>query len=209
MRGRGAWRVPHEQKDDERREHVEQHMVCDARGACFVPGLQVSLMYHRGLTFCFDCPDAHDYGTHVDVWDSHHGPVRYHVGGKLVYAVPNDARSRILNQKHVKGHVVLVDRGTVGLVAKVKHVQDAGAVGVIIVDTGVCTVDFDCGAIGKRELGRGFAIQDGMAQWDEIYIPSVMVHKEDGERLKSNLDLETFEVPGLGLQWFHREWDDD
>jgi len=200
-----------EEKEMARRENISSEEVCpEFSDRCFVPGLQISLMFGEGLTFCVDCVDPHESGSYIDVWDAHHGPVKYHVDGRLVISVPNDARSEILNTHQVQGNPVIVFRGGgVPLLTKINRLQNAGAIAVLIVDSsGECTEKFDCGRLGKRPLDRlsvGFASADLGSEWRKIHIPSVIVRKEDGDRLLQLMDLEELDFPELGSQHIVRE----
>ena len=94
----------------------------------------------------------------------------------LIYAVPNDASTDILNEEDVHGNIALIDRGKVPtavcnraacfgcsykstvhqvpLVVKVQRAQAAGAIGVVIVDNGGCNDEYECGVLGERSSGR-------------------------------------------------------
>ena len=94
------------------------------------------------------------------------------VSPELVYAVPNDASAQLLNSETMDGHIALVDRGKVPLVTKVRRAQEvsgcwcwlvqwtaeqnpqAGAVGIVIVDDGGCSQQYECGVLGSRHRGR-------------------------------------------------------
>jgi len=75
-----------------------------------------------------------------------------------------------LNSLAVNGKIALIDRGTCGFTVKVKACQDAGAVGVIIVDN----------VAGSPPTGLGGAD-------DTITIPSVRISLADGQLLKAAL----------------------
>ncbi|MYM90282.1 peptidase [Rugamonas sp. FT82W] len=74
------------------------------------------------------------------------------------------------NALAVRGRIALIDRGTCTFVVKVKHAQDAGAVGVIIADN----------TAGSPPPGLGGADAS-------IVIPSVRITLDDAKRLKSAL----------------------
>ena len=184
-------------------------LACEA-GRCFVRGVQVSLGPTSPdkpldfLVFCRDCPDPHIQGSLMRVWRSHYGPQSYHVDGVVAYAVPNDARGPLLNDEHVRGHIALVDRGTVPFVEKVLRAQEAGAVAVIILDRAgehgaACGEGFNCGPLGDKLKG-GFAKSDDWVAWRRASIPAVLVSERDAERLRGLLELETMQVPGWGPQ---------
>ncbi len=74
------------------------------------------------------------------------------------------------NAAAVNGKIALVDRGTCSFVIKVKACQDAGAVGVIVVDN----------AVGSPPAGLGGADPT-------ITIPAVRVTQSDGATIKAAL----------------------
>ncbi len=79
-----------------------------------------------------------------------------------------DACSAVTNNLH--GKIALVDRGTCAFTVKVKNVQDAGAIGVIVADN------------------VGGSPPPGMSGTDDtITIPSVRVSLADGNRLRASL----------------------
>ncbi|HEX8294575.1 MAG TPA: PA domain-containing protein [Pyrinomonadaceae bacterium] len=87
----------------------------------------------------------------------------------VAQAAPADACSALTNPSDVSGRIALVDRGGCTFVAKVKSAQDAGAVGVIVVNNATP---------GVIQMGGGDAT---------INIPSLMVSMTDGGTLKSQL----------------------
>ena len=88
---------------------------------------------------------------------------------------PNDATAAATlspaNAAAVNGKIALVDRGTCGFVIKVKACQDAGAIGVIVVDN----------AAGSPPAGLGGADPN-------ITIPAVRVTQSDGAAIKAALE---------------------
>jgi len=189
--------------EHERRRFRDTYMECDAAGNCFVRGLHITLRYGDGISFCVDCPDT-SVGTHIPMWDSHHGPAEYFIDGKLVYAVPNDGSGKIMNKREMKGHIALLDRGSVPFSQKVKRVQDAGAIAAIIIDDGQCDRNFDCGyPLGSRSDGKGIGWQDMSHYWDEVHIPSVLVLQHHGAALKRTMNLQSINIPGYGEQLYN------
>ncbi len=99
------------------------------------------------------------------------------VTGDVVLAVDgaaptSDACTALVNGAQIAGKIALVDRGTCTFVTKVKNCQNAGAIGVIVVNN----------AAGSYP--------PGMSGTDPtITIPSVMVTKADGDTLKAHLGL--------------------
>ena len=88
---------------------------------------------------------------------------------------PNDATAAATlspkNAAAVSGKIALVDRGTCGFVIKVKACQDAGAIGVIVVDN----------AAGSPPAGLG-------GTDSTITIPAVRVTQTDGAAIKAALE---------------------
>lgn len=87
---------------------------------------------------------------------------------------PNDSTAAAVlspaNAAAVNGKIALVDRGTCSFVIKVKACQDAGAIGVIVVDN----------AVGTPPPGLGGADAS-------ITIPAVRVTQTDGAAIKAAL----------------------
>jgi hypothetical protein len=87
----------------------------------------------------------------------------------VAQAAPADACSALSNPSQVAGRIALVDRGSCNFTVKVKNAQNAGAVGVIVVNNVTP---------GVIQMGGGDAT---------INIPSLMVSLADGSTLKSQL----------------------
>ncbi len=87
----------------------------------------------------------------------------------VVAAAPVDACSALTNPSSVSGRIALVDRGGCNFMVKVKNAQNAGAVGVIVVNNVTP---------GVIQMGGGDTT---------ITIPSLMVTLTDGATLKSQL----------------------
>jgi len=85
-------------------------------------------------------------------------------------APTSDACTALINGAQVAGKIALVDRGTCNFTLKVKGCQDAGAIGVIVVDN----------VAGSPPPGLGGTDAT-------ITIPSVRVTLEDGTALKAQL----------------------
>uniref|UniRef100_A0A7S1C5X9 PA domain-containing protein n=1 Tax=Bicosoecida sp. CB-2014 TaxID=1486930 RepID=A0A7S1C5X9_9STRA len=181
--------------------------------ACHFEGVQVALVSGQGLAFCKGCPDPHGAGSILDVWEAAHGAGNgvggnagggaaapsFHVDAELVYAVPNDGSSAVLNT--VGGTVVLMDRGEVAFVDKARAAQEAGADALLIADTGQCGDDFDCGGwLGSKSEGKGLAARDSPSAWEGIYIPVAMISRSSAERLRALMELVEFETPDMGPQ---------
>jgi hypothetical protein len=87
----------------------------------------------------------------------------------VAQAVPADACSALTNPSAVAGKIALIDRGSCNFVVKVKNAQNAGAVGVVVVNNVTP---------GLIQMGGGDST---------ITIPSLMVSLTDGTTLKSQL----------------------
>jgi hypothetical protein len=93
----------------------------------------------RLLSFCLNCPSPRVEGSAAYGLLPRHGLQEFAVEGALVTCLPNSAESKkILNPSQVKGRIVLVDRGRVPLVEKVKKLHKAGALGILVADDGRC-----------------------------------------------------------------------
>jgi hypothetical protein len=88
----------------------------------------------------------------------------------VVQASPNDGCSALTNASAVTGRIALIDRGTCLFINKVKNAQNAGAIGVVMVNN-VATP-------AVIQMGGGDAT---------IAIPTLMVSLADGGTLKSQL----------------------
>ena len=182
-------------------------LLCNSEN-CIIAGLKVHFEYGKGLFFCRDCPHPALEGSWLDTWESHYNMHAYSVGAALVYAVPNDGRSEILNHEDVRGRIALLNRGVVSLNDKVRRAQEAGANGVVILNLPCnrqreglrCEVERK-----ERAYGHGFALNDPPDKWEGIHIPAVMISEEDGKRLISMMDLESMDMgPELGEQFYDR-----
>jgi hypothetical protein len=86
------------------------------------------------------------------------------------------------NASSVGGHLALVDRGTCSFVTKAKNAQNAGAIGVIIVDN-------------RLEIPA-----PGMSDTDStITIPAVMISQPDGATIEGQLSGGVNATLGLDL----------
>ena len=85
-------------------------------------------------------------------------------------APTSDACTALINAAQIAGKIALVDRGTCTFTIKVKACQDAGAIGVIVVDN----------AAGSPPAGMGGTDAT-------ITIPSVRITLADGNTLKARL----------------------
>jgi len=96
------------------------------------------------------------------------------VSGNVVLAIDGtaptgDACSALVNAAALSGNIAMVDRGTCAFAVKVQAAQDAGAIGVIVVNN----VAGPAGSLGGTSA--------------TITIPAVMVSQADGNLLKAEL----------------------
>ena len=93
-----------------------------------------------------------------------------------------DGCSPLTNASSVGGHIALLDRGTCSFVTKAKNAQNAGAIGVIIVDN-------------RLEIPA-----PGMSGTDStITIPAVMISQPDGATIEGQLSGGVNATLGLDL----------
>jgi hypothetical protein len=98
------------------------------------------------------------------------GPQYFNVTGELAFDPTNNLGCNPFAANTFAGKIAVIDRGSCYFVLKVKHAQDAGAIGVLIVNNVPGTLS-------------GMAAPEG----DEtiITIPSMMVTPDDGNNIKS------------------------
>lgn len=111
-------------------------------------------------------------GTVTNVGSAAFGPQNFNVTASLILAQDgtapvNDICQSVTN--NIAGKIALIDRGTCNFINKVNFAQNAGAVGVIIVN--------NTGGSPPNMPGSGFTIT----------IPCLMVSQSDGNALKSAL----------------------
>lgn len=100
------------------------------------------------------------------------------ITGDLVAVTPALAGSPLTNASEIADNIALIERGTVTFVTKVRHAQQAGAIGVVIVD------NTNGSPITMSDDGTG----------DDITIPSLFISKADGETLKNAMASDTVNV---------------
>ena len=175
-------------------------------GECFYRNIVVkAAISNQNMMFCVGCPNPHDSGSQAHLWNAHYSLWRYEIDAELVMTVPNDASVPLVNEYQVHDAVAVVKRGTISIIEKIKHVQEAGAIACLIIDDGECSSNFKCRRLGEKAEGVGFAWADRWENWLEIYIPTFLVTKSDGDRLLSVLPVEEHDIPGLGPQLIHMD----
>jgi hypothetical protein len=172
---------------------------CNAEGECFPLGLQAHVHSPPGsITFCRDC-DPSDHGSFADIWRSAFSKPDFDVVGELVYAVPNDASTELLDA--IGGVIMLADRGTVSIAAKAQRAQQAGAIALVVIDSkGDCDESFRCGRLGNKPDGDLLAARDMRSAWHGVHIPVVLVSKATGQRLVLQMDVTEEFIHGHGVQ---------
>lgn len=143
-------------------------------------------MDDRAQTLAYDSPAAK--GS-IEVWSGHWSPKSFHVTAELIVADPPLADAPLMNARAVRQRVVLVERGAVSLVDKVLRAQAAGAIGVVVTDTGECAA-FDqlCSPGAEKKNGDGFAKYDLREPWSKVRIPVALLLYEDAETLLGLFD---------------------
>jgi hypothetical protein len=97
------------------------------------------------------------------------------ISGRIVLAndgsgSPSEACNPLVNGGQIAGHIAMVDRGNCNFTVKVKHAQNAGARGVIVVNN-----------TGGNSITLG-------GTDNTITIPSGMIRRADGDRIKAAMD---------------------
>jgi len=99
------------------------------------PRMQMFLWNAAGATSLFKVNSplalAGDYVASAAVFNP---PTPASVTGNLVISNPSDGCSSFSNQAAVNGKIAVIDRGNCTFVTKVKNAQNAGAIGVVIVN---------------------------------------------------------------------------
>jgi hypothetical protein len=110
-----------------------------------------------------------DFGPHVSAGGTTGTVVLAQDPSDASGASTTDGCSPLTNASAISGHIAMIDRGTCSFVTKVKNAQNAGAIGVIIVNVTTS---------GVIQMGGGDA---------SINIPSLMISGTDGGTLKGQL----------------------
>ncbi len=120
------------------------------------------------------------------------------VEGKVVATVPAIADTALQNAAEIAGNIALIDRGTVGFSVKIANAADAGAIGVIMVDSNTD---------GRLPIEMGAT--------EASTLPAVMVSNGDGATIKTAVaagevraSIGADTVPSLGFFNDGRGWDD-
>jgi hypothetical protein len=136
-------------------------------------------------------PLIHGEGEHeapfiAETWSSHHNPGHHDTIAEVVIADPPLADKPLVNAHQARHRLLLVDRGGVPILQKVRAAQDAGAIGVLIADSGKCNNTFDqiCVPGADKTRSEGFARFDPAEKWSTVHIPVALIHKADADKIK-------------------------
>lgn len=174
--------------------------LCSAEGGNGAHRVMKASITPSGLMVCNGCPNPHMQGSWFDIWPSHWSYPDYHLDAEIIYSIPNNGADPIWNDMYIRDKVVMVRRGGVSIVELTRQFQHLGALALLIVDDGRCGATFDCGKLGKRRAGEGFAALDQWWKWIGIVIPSFLIREHDGRRIESMMRLTQIEIPGIGKQ---------
>ena len=117
---------------------------------------------------------------------------------EIVLPVPNLLHEPIQNA--VGGAIVLAFRGATTLLQKAQHAQTAGAIALLIMDDGQCSMELNCGRLGSAAEGASLAQGDGAANWRHIFIPVGMVSQDTGFRILRLMNTTAIHAGAWGRQ---------
>lgn len=126
-------------------------------------------------------------------WRGHFSPNKFDVIGELIASEPLDASIPLQNAQNVAGRIVVLTRGQASFLDKVWHAQQAGAIGVVIIDIkGVCTDRFhgNCVVGSSKAFGNGFGYTDRHDRWYQIHIPYILITNITAASLLPECDLQ-------------------
>lgn len=125
-------------------------------------------------------------------WPCHWSAKRLQAYGQPVWANPVLADIPLKNAADLYGGIAIIQRGIIPIVYKIRAVQTAGAIGVIIVDDGRCTA-FDQLCMPGADLSRGekFAVRDVEDPWLTIRLPVILLLRSDAANLFHKIGLDS------------------
>ncbi len=132
--------------------------------------------------------------NYIKLWKCHWSPsIPYVIFSHNVWADPLYADIMLTNENKIRGNVAWVIRGNIGFVHKVKVLQKAGALAVIIVDNGKCT-SFNQACIpgADKSKGENFALKDMSGPWENVRIPVYFILYDDAIKMA---ELIRFNIP--------------
>ncbi|KAF0695444.1 Aste57867_13732 [Aphanomyces stellatus] len=126
----------------------------------------------------------------ANVWPGHYSPKAYNIIAEPVLVDPPYADGPIANAADVRDRIAVIYRGKLPLFNKVWRAQEAGALGVLLLDVdNICATGFDyhCSPGSNVMHGEGFGAQDDAATWSAIQIPHVLLRQDDARVLLDRL----------------------
>ncbi len=108
------------------------------------------------------------------------------VSGELAATTPENGCGTLTNTNALRGHIALVDRGTCFFADKIRAIQHAGAIAVIVVNN----VD-----------DPPLVLMGSSGDASDIHIPAVMISKADGQKIRDRMATSPVKVTlvnGLG-----------
>jgi len=109
-------------------------------------------------------------------------------------SAPTEACNTIVNKTAMNGKIALIDRGNCRFVNKVQNAEDAGAVAVIIINN-----------LNGNPITMG-------GSTGSITIPSIMISKADGDKIKAALkngavNVSLYDSSSTGTVWLDSDFD--
>ncbi len=132
--------------------------------------LAVAATWHDGMAFlALRVDEPQDVAGDYIASSASFGPslTAEGVSGQLMAAQPVDACADLGNAAALSGKVALIERGDCTFVSKIRRVQDAGAIGAVVINN-----------------EPGWAIQMG-GTGSDLTIPSLMIAQDDGVLLRA------------------------
>ncbi|CAD6188693.1 unnamed protein product [Caenorhabditis auriculariae] len=130
--------------------------------------LQITSSPYFGKPFIMASPAQ--FGTDLTGWPVESG---------VAVASPFKACTEITNDKEVRGRIAIVERSECMFQEKARHVQKAGAIGLIV-------IDHEKGTQSEGQLS--FAMAGDKDSQDDIAIPAVFLYRKEGEMLLRALE---------------------
>lgn len=182
--GHGAREVATHHVDlDEESGEEEPEVVAHLEGL-FDP--HVFMVHGPVVTLCDSTQSFAYEGGSAPIWAAHYSPRKFRVTAELIATDPPAACVPLKNARAVRGRVALVERGGCAMVDKALSAQAAGAIAVLIADTGQCKAfDQSCSAGAEKKNGEGFGRLDVPAPWGKLRIPVAMILKDDADKILS------------------------
>lgn len=123
--------------------------------------------------------------SEIEGWSGHY-TLGVTVSGAVAWAVDD------LALPDLAGKIAIVRRGTTPLSVKARTVQEAGAIGMIVVDGSDFEDAFPCEAFDQgcvpgatKARGEGWGMQDVGTMWKNIHMPMILVRSNATDQLNS------------------------